>query len=75
MSLHNISDFGLGVEQLEAKYDNGCGYHLSYRPDMWKLAASHNATSLNYWEWVKHKLEEEEDQLQKDSPYNDNPWS
>lgn len=66
----NINEYGLTVDQLEAKYDGGIGSHFTYRTDQWKNEVRKGSTQLNYWPWVKQQLEKEEYELQRDNPYN-----
>ena len=57
MTTFSIKDYGLTAEQLDDKYNpDGEGQH----PE---------DTRSGYWEWVRHQLEMEEDELDRDNPY------
>lgn len=58
-------DYGLNALQLESKYQK-YDYHPEYQRYDWEKSGS----ALPYWQWVEHKLGEEEDELSRDNPYN-----
>lgn len=68
--MHNISDFGLTADELALKYEK-LGYHPDYRFDYYQVLFSKpdDDDDKAYWAWVVTKLQEEEDDLCKDSPY------
>lgn len=48
-------DFGLTVEELEAKY--GPSEHPDYIREEWRYDVGKGDTNLGYWEWVLHQVE------------------
>lgn len=67
----SIDDYGLTVEQLEARYSpDGDGQHPVYTIWDWVQVVAQRSTREGYWYWLKHQLDEERDELDRDNPYN-----
>lgn len=62
---HSIEDFGLTAAELADKYMK-YGHHYQYTQIEWRQADS----GLGYWEWVEKMIADEEDELDRDNPYN-----
>lgn len=70
MTHFSIEDYGLSAYRLADKYNpDGDGEHPTYSRRGWRSIVEQDATLLGYWEWVRHQLEEEQDELDRDSPY------
>lgn len=70
MTTFSIKDYGLTAEQLDDKYNpEGGGQHPEYTRADWRAAVDNEDTISGYWEWVKHQLVMEEDELDQDNPY------
>ena len=67
-----IDDFGLSAAELEEKYERK-GAHPIVRWDDWRRAVRDHQTEVGYWEFVRHKAQEDERELDNDNPYN-NTW-
>lgn len=68
----NIPDYGLTAQQLEEKYEKR-GAHPQYWWDDFRKAFPRQASNdAAYWAWVKFKLQKEQDELDRSSPYNHN---
>lgn len=66
----SIKDYGLTAEQLDDKYNpEGGGQHPVYTRADWRAAVDNEDTISGYWEWVRHQLVMEEDELDQDNPY------
>ena len=66
-------DYGMTAEQLEAKYDPSGSEddaHPGYTVWDYVQVVAQRSTRLGYWEWVRSKLEEEQDELDRDNPHN-----
>lgn len=63
-----IPDFGLTAEELEERYERP-GAHPCYTWDDWRAATTGCATR-GYWHWLVAVLEEAEDELDSQNPYN-----
>lgn len=68
MDLYCIADYGLTAAELASKYLE-YGRHHMFTQEHWQKAAS----GLGYWEWVEKKVQEDQDELDRDNPYNQ--WS
>ena len=62
---HSIDDYGLSALELEDKYQK-----YDYHPYYWRIAWGKSGSPLPYWQWVEQKLAEEQDELERDNPYN-----
>ena len=70
-----IPDFGLTAEQLDDKYNpEGGGQHPQITRREWRENVADDNTISGYWVWLKHQLDEAQDELDRDNPYNQ-PWS
>lgn len=65
MDLFCIQDYGLTAAELASKYLE-YGRHHTFTQEHWQQANS----GLGYWEWVEKKVQEDQDELDKDNPYN-----
>lgn len=60
-----IQDYGLSPQELEDKYSK-YDYHPGYPTQAWRRAQ----TKLPYWQWVFNCLADEQDELDRDNPFN-----
>ena len=60
----SIADYGLTAEQLAVKYEKR-GYHPEYNG-----YAYLTESDVPYWSWVVLQLQQEQDELDQDNPYN-----
>lgn len=65
MSFHNIPDFNKCAQELEDKY-----MKLDYHPGYTRHDYLVSGVTTPYWNWVVVKLEDEQDALDRDNPYN-----
>jgi hypothetical protein len=66
-----IDDYGLTPEQLASKHaPDGDDEHPGFPIDVWRLRVHDGDTLQGYWNWVRHQLQLEEDELDRDNPYN-----
>jgi hypothetical protein len=66
----SIRDYGLTADELDGKYNpEGDGQHPEYTRADWRAAVENEDTISGYWEWVRHQLLIEEDELGWDNPY------
>lgn len=66
-----IPDFGLTSEQLDDKYNpDGDGEHPEITRWDWHQAVAERSTVLGYWGWLRHKLNDVQDELDRDNLYN-----
>ena len=63
--MHSIDDYELSPLELEDKYQK-----YDYHPYYWRQAWCKSGSALPYWQWVEQKLAEEQDELDRDNPYN-----
>ncbi len=63
--MHSIDDYELSALELEDKYQK-----YDYHPHYWRQAWRKSGSALPYWQWVEQKLAEEQDELDRDNPYN-----
>ena len=64
-------DYGLRAAQLDDKYNpDGDGQHPGYTRFDWRSAINRQNTLLGYWHWVEYQLSKEEEELDRDNPYN-----
>lgn len=70
MTKFYTEDYGLCASQLDDKYNpDGDGEHPGYTRRDWRSAVEQADTISGYWVWVLHELCQEQDELDKDSPY------
>lgn len=68
-----IPDFGLTADQLLQKHDpegNGDRHHPEFTKWDWCQIVAKRSTVDGYWTWVRDKLNDAQDELDRDSPYN-----
>lgn len=68
-----ILDFGLSADQLRDRYDRDCNEnsgHPVFTGWEWRTHVAIGSTRSGYWEWVRSKLRDAEDELDRDNPYN-----
>lgn len=63
--MHSIDDYGLSALELKDKYQK-----YDYHPHYWRQDWCKSGSTLSYWQWVEQKLAEEQDELDRDNPYN-----
>lgn len=64
-----INDYGLTPGALNNKY-RASGEHPGFPIDVWRLRVHDGDTLHGYWTWVCGRLQVEEDELDRDNPYN-----
>lgn len=69
MTKFYIEDYGLTAGQLAKKYKDD-EQHPGYRKWDWRQVVASDSTQLGYWDWLRTQLMEEQNELDKDSPYN-----
>lgn len=71
MTKFYIKDYGLTEEQLDHKYNlDGDGQHPGYTRWEWRSRVAQECTVVGYWDWVECQLGLEQEELDRDSPYN-----
>lgn len=71
MTKFYIKDYDLSAEQLDDKYNpEDDGEHPGFTRWEWRSSVAQEATIAGYWDWVEYQLELEQDELDRDSPYN-----
>ena len=66
----NIDDYGLHPKDLEDKYERK-GAHPDYDWVTFRREVSgHGVNDEAYWIWVKSKLQDEQEELDRDKHYN-----
>jgi hypothetical protein len=70
-TVYYIDDYGLTPKQLDDKYNpDGDGEHSGYPRSGWRFEVREQSTISGYWDWLRHQLQLEEDELDRDNPYN-----
>jgi hypothetical protein len=60
-----INDYGLPAAELASKYVED-GQHHTFTQARWKQADP----GMGYWEWIEKMIADEQDELDRDNPYN-----
>ena len=56
------NDYRLTAEQLDDKYNpEGGGEHPDYTREEWRWEVGEDHTLLGYWQWVAHRLSQEQE--------------
>lgn len=49
-------DFGLNLEELQAKFSGSTGEHEYHTRALWQSAVEREATKQDYWAWVMREI-------------------
>lgn len=71
MTKFYTKDYDLTAVQLDDKYNSdGDGEHPGFPRSEWREAVACEETTCGYWDWVWHKLGQEQEKLDRDSPFS-----